>query len=222
MALSDIVPINRKEEFLQAIADKSGAPVPVTRIEEFLKRISESSSLPEVTSEDNGDFLAVVDGEWSKAPAPSSLPPYTSADKGKVLTVGEGSESVEPKWEKGGGWPIIDYESYEARTETVSGQSFDSSQDDILIPLPGGAQPMSIQAGCYVFSDSIPQNVPFAFNWGRGVDLPASFSNITLTNATTTGGFYVSTGNVYFGRTGDGIAYGIISSDAVLGYARTT
>lgn len=104
MALSDIVPVNRKEEFLQAIADKSGAPVPVTRIEEFLKRISESSSLPEVTSEDNGDFLAVVDGEWSKAPAPSSLPPYTSADKGKVLTVGEGSESVEPKWEVTGGY----------------------------------------------------------------------------------------------------------------------
>ena len=64
MALSDIVPINRREEFLQAIADKSGAPVPVTRIEEFLKRISESSG-------------------------GSSLPPYTSADKGKVLTVGE-------------------------------------------------------------------------------------------------------------------------------------
>lgn len=44
-------------------------------------------ALPEVTSEDNGDVLAVVDGEWAKAPAPSSLPPYTSADKGKVLAV---------------------------------------------------------------------------------------------------------------------------------------
>lgn len=64
MALSDIVPINRREEFLQAIADKSGAPSPVTRIEEFLKRISESSG-------------------------GSSLPEYTSADLGKVLTVGE-------------------------------------------------------------------------------------------------------------------------------------
>lgn len=93
MTLSDIVPINRKEEFLQAIADKSGAPSPVTRIEEFLKRISETPGLPAVTSEDNGDFLGVVDGEWAKVPAPSSLPPYTSADKGKVLTVGEGSES---------------------------------------------------------------------------------------------------------------------------------
>lgn len=49
--------------------------------------------LPPVTAEDNGDVLSVVDGAWSKAPAPSSLPPYTSADKGKGLFLGEGSES---------------------------------------------------------------------------------------------------------------------------------
>lgn len=97
MALSDIVPINRKEEFLQAIADKSGAPSPVTRIEEFLKRISESSGLPEVTSDDNGDFLGVVDGEWDKVPAPSSLPPYTAADIGKVPTVVEESNVIVPE-----------------------------------------------------------------------------------------------------------------------------
>lgn len=66
MALSDIVPVNRKEEFLQAIADKSGAPEPVTRIEEFLKRISESSggsSLPEYTAADLGKVVAVVSND---------------------------------------------------------------------------------------------------------------------------------------------------------------
>lgn len=63
--------------------------------------------LPVVTSDDNGDVLAVVNGAWAKSPAPSSLPPYTSADKGKVLTVGEGSESVEPKWEAAGGALIV-------------------------------------------------------------------------------------------------------------------
>lgn len=52
-----------------------------------------ADELPPVTAEDNGDVLSVVDGAWAKSPAPSSLPSYTSADKGKVLTVGEGSGS---------------------------------------------------------------------------------------------------------------------------------
>lgn len=50
--------------------------------------------LPEVTSADNGDVLAVVDGAWAKADPPSGLPSYTSADKGKVLALGEGSSST--------------------------------------------------------------------------------------------------------------------------------
>lgn len=48
--------------------------------------------LPSVTADDNGDVLAVVDGAWSKAPAPSSLPPYTSADKGKGLFLVDDAE----------------------------------------------------------------------------------------------------------------------------------
>lgn len=50
---------------------------PVTRIEKLLSEIAENTSgggggsgLPAVTSEDNGDVLTVVEGEWAKA-APS-------------------------------------------------------------------------------------------------------------------------------------------------------
>lgn len=56
MALSDITPIKRSEEYLQRIADA---------IEN-----SGGSDLPAVTSDDNGDVLTVVNGAWDKA-APS-------------------------------------------------------------------------------------------------------------------------------------------------------
>lgn len=53
MALSDITPIKRSEEYLQRIADA---------IEN-----SGGSDLPAVTSDDNGDVLTVVNGVWDKA-----------------------------------------------------------------------------------------------------------------------------------------------------------
>lgn len=93
MALSDIVPINRKEEFLQAIADKSGAPVPVTRIEEFLKRISESSggsSLPEYTSADKGKGLFLGDGEGTETVVIVPEQTVTVVDEGVALQNAEG------------------------------------------------------------------------------------------------------------------------------------
>ena len=93
----NLEPRTIKENLLGLIGKNPHAePRPAnTREECFLADIAENGcGLPEVTSDDNGDVLAVVDGEWSKAPAPSSLPPYTSADKGKVLTVGEGEAEV--------------------------------------------------------------------------------------------------------------------------------
>ena len=45
------------------------------------------SELPEVTSEDNGQVLTVVSGEWNKANVPSGLPSVTASDNNKVLKV---------------------------------------------------------------------------------------------------------------------------------------
>ena len=52
------------------------------------------TDLPSVTSDDNGDVLTVVNGEWNKAaPAtpPSELPEVTGSDNGDVLTVVNGA-----------------------------------------------------------------------------------------------------------------------------------
>ena len=70
-------PENRREEYLNNIATGSGEipPYPENREEQYLDAIARnggggSSSLPEVTSDDNGDVLTVVEGAWAKA-APS-------------------------------------------------------------------------------------------------------------------------------------------------------
>lgn len=71
-------PYNRHEQYLNRIATGEGdiPPYPQNREEEYLNAIVENggggggSSLPEVTADDNGDVLTVVEGAWEKA-APS-------------------------------------------------------------------------------------------------------------------------------------------------------
>lgn len=78
-------PITREEVYLNAIAQNTGGgsagavPEPITREEHYLNQIVTNTagggggggaSLPEVTSEDNGNVLTVVEGAWAKA-APS-------------------------------------------------------------------------------------------------------------------------------------------------------
>ena len=50
-----------------------------------------SKELPEVTSEDNGDILAVVNGAWAKSTPESDLPEVTSEDNGDFLRVVNGA-----------------------------------------------------------------------------------------------------------------------------------
>lgn len=51
--------------------------------------------LPDVTGDDDGMVLAVVDGEWDKANIPNgNLPPVTSADDGKALEIKDGTWGV--------------------------------------------------------------------------------------------------------------------------------
>ena len=64
----------------------------LTKIVETLETGS-NVNLPAVTSDDNGDVLTVVEGNWSKADIPSQLPAVTGSDNGDVLTVVEGAWS---------------------------------------------------------------------------------------------------------------------------------
>lgn len=52
------------------------------------------TELPEVTSDDNGKVLGVVEGAWNKVTPPEGLPAVTSDDNGKILKVVNGEWAV--------------------------------------------------------------------------------------------------------------------------------
>lgn len=90
MALENITPATREEEFLDRIARAAAAP-----------------NLPDVDASDNGDVLTVVSGEWAAAAPSSELPEVTSSNNGQVLTVVSGEwAAAEPA---GGNSPLMIY-----------------------------------------------------------------------------------------------------------------
>lgn len=56
-----------------------------------VQKISGAKELPVVSSDDNGDVLTVVEGEWANAAPVTELPAVSSDDNGDVLTVVEGA-----------------------------------------------------------------------------------------------------------------------------------
>lgn len=129
--MSDLEPKTRREVFLNGLSDSEQTlPEPVTREEMFLKKAIEAggggggSSLPEVTSEDNGKVLTVVDGEWDKGENPKELPEVTSTDEGKALVV-----------DSNGKWSMGDVPTTIKATTTATSILFSNSNVPISFQL---------------------------------------------------------------------------------------
>lgn len=138
----NLEPRTIKENLLGLIGNNPYAePRPAkTREECFLSDIAENGGgLPKVTSEDNGDVLAVVDGAWDKAAPTSQLPAVTSSDNGNVLTV------VDGVWDKAapaGGLPqfVPDQHTVQVTDEVNGGtRAFDPSSDELVAFLSGSS-----------------------------------------------------------------------------------
>lgn len=140
-------PITREEVYLNAIAQNTGGgsagavPEPITREEHYLNQIVTNtaggggggSSLPAVTSDDNGDVLAVVDGAWAKA-TPS----------GGVLVVGADMQTgaLDKTWQEifDADFPVLDTrDEYSHNWTPISDAGIDNGTYYVLVGM-GGSQ----------------------------------------------------------------------------------
>ena len=132
------------------------SPVETKRIRDHLQ-IEEGggAALPEVTADDNGDVLTVVEGAWAKAAAPSG---------GGVMIVSV--TEVEITWTLGNTWQEIHdafvsgvkvliafpvYHDGDVHYEAVNSVRSDSGQHDVTV-LTGGGE--------YTFHTSDPDGYP--------------------------------------------------------------
>ena len=81
-----------------ALGGEAADVASLTIIPDMINAISEIvhgvARLPEVTADDNGKVLKVIDGAWDKAEAEKELPTVTADDNGKVLKVIDGAWGV--------------------------------------------------------------------------------------------------------------------------------
>lgn len=74
-----------------------------------IEDIYEAFSLPEVTAEDNGDVLGVVEGAWAKmdAPSGSNLVVYAGAISSNTFTLSNGKKNVDIRTDISAGKTVI-------------------------------------------------------------------------------------------------------------------
>ena len=103
--------------------------------------VGQNVRLPDVTAEDNGKVLSVVEGNWDKAQPTNELPDVTEDDNDKVLKVVNGAWD---KAEAGGGDSIVvfDVEQYYKNTDTYYRLKDEKTRQDVENVLAAGKIPV--------------------------------------------------------------------------------
>ena len=94
--------------------------------------VGQNVRLPDVTAEDNGKVLSVVEGNWDKAQPTNELPDVTEEDNGDVLSVVEGVWAKTAPPSSGGDTVIFELEHPSGNTFKLKNGTFQSIYDAII------------------------------------------------------------------------------------------